>query len=175
MLSAKLGELLARARKDLGISREELARRGGVSTRLVAELERGQRPNVSLESSLRLLNLVGVSIAAKAPDGVTAEIRNARSAALERAARAALRRRTWSGGHIHLHEEGQAPEPGRSTAERLSAVSQISKQAFALAPAGRSRRESMGDEPAKSTPGSSARTRHVAGRRSLRGDGRIGR
>lgn len=135
MFSNRLGELLQHARKQLNMSREELARRAKVSTRLVAELERGQRPNVSLESTLKLLNLVGVSIVAKAPDGATAEIRNSRSAALERTARAALRRRTWTGERIHLRDEGGAPGAGRSDMERLSAVSLISKQAYALSDA----------------------------------------
>ena len=44
MLSEPIGGLLKAARKQLNVSREELARRVGVSTRLVAELERGQRP-----------------------------------------------------------------------------------------------------------------------------------
>jgi transcriptional regulator with XRE-family HTH domain len=139
MLSKGLGELLQRARKQLGISREELARRARVSTRLVAELERGQRPNVSLESTLTLLRLVGVSIVAKGPDGAIADMRDAQSDAMERAARATIRRRTWVGGHISLHEEGQAPRSGRSGGERLSALTQISKQSFALSSAGRSR------------------------------------
>jgi len=132
MLSEKLTELLLRSRKQLGLSREQLARRAHVSTRLVAELERGERPNVSLESTLKLLNLVGVSIVAKAPDGAIAQIRNGKSTSLEREARAALRRRTWTGAHVQLHNAGEPPGGGRSRAARLSAVSQLSKQAFAL-------------------------------------------
>ena len=45
MLSDRLGVLLENARKQLDLSRDELALRGDVRTRLVAELERGQRPN----------------------------------------------------------------------------------------------------------------------------------
>ncbi len=137
MVSAPLGELLKHARKQMGMSREELARRGGVSTRLVAEVERGQRPNVSLESTLKLLNLVGVTIVANAPDGATVEITDARSDALQRAARALLRRRTWTGRHIQLRKEGDPPGSGRSHVERLSAVSRISRHAFAMSKAGR--------------------------------------
>ena len=120
------------ARKQLGLSREEFAHRGGVSTRLVAELERGQRPNVSLESALKLLNAAGVSVVAKAPSGVTAEIRNASVTALERAARAARRRQTWTGRKIHLHDDGDDPRPGTSKARRVASVAQVSTQAFLL-------------------------------------------
>ena len=136
MLSDRLGVLLKNARKQLNLSRVELARRGDVSTRLVAELERGQRPNVSLESALKLLNVVGVSVIARAPNGDTAEIRAASAAALERALRAARRRQTWTGRQIHLHDEGDDPQPGRSKAKRVAAVSQISRQAHLIAAAG---------------------------------------
>lgn len=142
MLSERFGELLRNAREQAGVSREDLAKRAKVSTRLVAELERGQRPNVSLESALKLLNLVGVSIVATAAHGGTAEIRPAENAGLERAARAALRRRTWTGGHIHLGMEGGPPEAGRSHAERLAAASEISRQAFVLSAAGSRQRKS---------------------------------
>lgn len=135
MLSKRIGELLRAARRQRGLSREELAHRGGVSTRLVAELERGQRPNVSLESALNLLNIVGVSVVAKAPNGAAAEIRSGSAAALERAARVALRRQTWTGRHIFLHEEGDDPRPVRSKSKRLASVAQVSRQAYLVASA----------------------------------------
>lgn len=138
MFSARFGILLRDARKQLNMSREQLAQRGRVSSRLVAELERGQRPNVSLESALRLLDSVGVSILAKAPDGATAEIRSASSSALELAARAERRRQTWTGRHIHLHDEGKSPPPPRSKANRIAAVSDLSRQAYLIA--GRTKR-----------------------------------
>jgi transcriptional regulator with XRE-family HTH domain len=129
-----------RAASQLKLSRDELARRGDVSTRLVAELERGQRPNVSLESALKLLNVVGISVTAKAPDGATIEIRNASTDALERAARAERRRQTWTGRQIRLHDEGDDPKPGRSKAKRLAAVSQVSEQAHLVAAGPRKKR-----------------------------------
>ncbi len=135
MLSATLGGLLKLARKQMGLSREELARRGDVSTRLVAEVERGQRPNVSLESTLRLLNLVGVTISANAPDGTTAGIGDANSAAIQRAARASLRRRTWTGRHVPLRREADPLNPHRSSVGRLSAASRVSMQAFSVSKA----------------------------------------
>lgn len=139
MLSARIGVLLKDARRYLSLSRADLAQRGGVSVRLVAELERGQRPNVSLESALKLLNIVGVSIIAQAPHGAAAEIRGESAAALERAARAARaaqRRQTWTGRRVHLHDEGNDPRPERSTAKRLASVAQVSKQAYLIAFAG---------------------------------------
>src|SRR4051812_3113927 len=137
MFSESIGRLLKNARRQLDVSREELARRGGVSTRLVAELERGQRPNVSLESALKLLNAVGVSVVAKAPNGVAAEIRSASAPALERAARAVRRRQTWTGRHVHLHGGEDEPQAAGSKSKRLSAVAQISKQAYLIASAKR--------------------------------------
>jgi transcriptional regulator with XRE-family HTH domain len=145
MFSERIGGLLKNARQQLNVSREELARRGGVSTRLVAELERGQRPNVSLESALKLLNAVGVSVIAKAPNGTAAEIRSASGQALERAARAARRRQMWTGRHVRLHDEDDGPRSARSQAKRLSAAAQVSKQAYVIASAGRGH----GGRPAK--------------------------
>jgi transcriptional regulator with XRE-family HTH domain len=136
MFSERVGVLLKHARKQLNLSRGELADRAGVSTRLVAELERGQRPNVSLESALKLLNLVGVSLNATGASGATAESANA-SHEQQRAARAARRRQSWTGRQIHLHDEGDDPRPARSKAKRLSAVSQVSRQAYLIAGAGR--------------------------------------
>jgi transcriptional regulator with XRE-family HTH domain len=133
MLSEKLGEVLHHARKLQKLSREALARRAGVSTRLVAELERGERPNVSLESALKLLGHVGVSVVVHAPDGAAAHVRDSRSARVERAARAIVRRRLWTGARVHAHRAGQAPPGGDSAPDRLAAVSQVSNQAFGLA------------------------------------------
>lgn len=123
------------ARRQRGLSREELARRAGVSTRLVAEVERDQRPNVSLESVLRLLNIVGVSVVARAPDDASAEIRSESGVILERAARVAVRRQTWTGRHISLHDEGDEPRPVRSRSKRLASVAQLSEQAYRVASA----------------------------------------
>ena len=69
MLSDSLGPLLKTARRQLSLSRKELASRAGVSPRLVAELERGQRPNVSLESALKLLSLASAPVESPVPSG----------------------------------------------------------------------------------------------------------
>jgi transcriptional regulator with XRE-family HTH domain len=133
MLSDAFGELLKNARKQLSLSRDELATRAGVSPRLVAELERSQRPNVSLESALKLLNIVGVSVTVRAPDGLVAEIRGLHAADLERAARAAKRREQWTGQHVSLHEDVSDPQPVRSKAKRLGSVAHVSKQGYLIA------------------------------------------
>jgi transcriptional regulator with XRE-family HTH domain len=135
MYSERIGSLLKAARRRLALSREELARRGGVSTRLVAELERGQRPNVSLETALKLLDVVGVSVLATAPDGAAVEIRSESGETLERAARAARRRQTWTGRHVLLHDESEDPLSLGSKTKRLASVAQVSRQAYAIAAA----------------------------------------
>ena len=132
MLSDPIGDLLRRARRQRNLSRAALAKRARVSVRLVAELERGQRPNVSLESALKLLRVVGVSVVATAPDGAAAEIRSV-PAASDRLARAARRRQTWTGRHLSLQGEGKDPGPAKSKATRLASVAQVSRQAFAIA------------------------------------------
>ncbi len=133
MLSDRIGDLLKRARQQFDLSREETARRAGVSTRLVAELERGQRPNVSLESALKLLRVVGVTVTANAPMDAEAEVAVQSVDALARAARAARRRQTWTGRRIALHEEGADPPPARSKSKRLASVALVSKQAYGIA------------------------------------------
>jgi transcriptional regulator with XRE-family HTH domain len=137
MLSDSLGPLLKNARKHLSLSREELAARAGVSPRLVAELERSQRPNVSLETALKLLNIAGVSVVARAPDGAVSEIRGASASRLQREARAVRRRELWTGRRVPLHEAGDDPLPVRSAAKRLAAVAEISKAAYVIASGGK--------------------------------------
>lgn len=137
MLSDRLGPILKSARKQLGLSRAELASRAQVSPRLVAEFERSQRPNVSLESALKLLSIVGVSLVVRTPNGVAAEIRGDSALELERAARAARRRETWQGRHVRMHDAGNDPRPPQSKAKRLLAVAQVSKQAYVVAGATR--------------------------------------
>lgn len=136
MLSTSIGSLLLHARDQLNISRPELAQRCGVSGRLLAELERGQRPNVSLETCLKLLAAVGVSVRLTAPSGTVAEIRAPSAACLERAARAARRRQTWTGGHAPLHGPESDPILARTLAARVGSVARVSQQAYLIASAG---------------------------------------
>ncbi len=151
MLGSRFGTLLRSARTHRSLSRAELAARGGVSVRLVAELEQGKRPNVSLESALKLLSAAGVSIVARAPHGGVVEIRDPSAAALERAERSAQRRKTWTGRQVHLKSSGNEPRPERSRSKRLASVGRISRQAYLIAATGQrltrgeSRRE-QGDD-----------------------------
>ncbi len=133
MLSQQLAVLLKQARNQLDMSREELAWRAGVSVRLVAELERGQRQNVSLETALKLLGEVGISITARAPSGEVAEVQGAGSEERERLARAAYRRKNWTGSVASLHQDDQDPQPPRSASQRFAAVSELSRHAYAIA------------------------------------------
>lgn len=139
MLSHDLGPLLKSARQQLGVTRETLAAKAGVSMRLVAEFERGQRSNVSLESALRMFTSVGITVVARAANGTAAEIRGAASARLERAARAARRRETWTGRHVHLRHSGEAPIAPRSRPRRIASVAAISEAAHVIASASRGR------------------------------------
>lgn len=147
MLSRQIADLLKTARKALGLSQKELARRAGVSPRLWAEVERGERPNVSLETALRLLGEVGITMRFTDPRGVSRELRIPSTAA--RAARAAVRRATWSGRQIRLSQEGEEAEhalPSTQSADRLAEVALVSQQAFAVAG---SRRLLAGRAPAQ--------------------------
>jgi transcriptional regulator with XRE-family HTH domain len=124
MLAHGFGELLRGARKHRGLTRVALAERGGVSVRLIAELEQGKRPNVSFESALKLLSAVGVSVIASAPHGEVLEIkdRSAAAAAEARAERAMQRRITWTGRTVPLHAVNDEPRPARSKSKRFAAI-----------------------------------------------------
>jgi transcriptional regulator with XRE-family HTH domain len=87
MPTDQIGALLRTAREALGLSQKELARRAQVSHRLWAEVERGERPNVSLKTALRMLGEVGVSIRLTGPSGASRELRDPDTMAAARAAR----------------------------------------------------------------------------------------
>lgn len=117
-LLAAIAAALRTARKSHGLSIAALAAQGGVSPRLVSEFEHGRRPHVSLETALRLLQLVNVPVSIAGPQlgGGDEEAR---------AARAALRRRTWVVEKSTLREQ-KAPHAPTSAAARLTAVAQAS-------------------------------------------------
>lgn len=144
LLSDNLGPLLKSARQHLGMSRDALASKADVSMRLVAEFERGQRSNVSLETALRLLRAVGITVVAKAPQGTAAEIKGAGAERLARAARAAHRRETWTGRHVRLRDSGDAPLAPRSLPRRIGAVAEVSAAAYAVAAGRRGGRAKSG-------------------------------
>jgi transcriptional regulator with XRE-family HTH domain len=125
MQSAEIGRTLREHRVAQRVSRVQLAALAGVSVRLVAEFERGARPHVSLETALRLLRLLGVSLqTARAADA---------DAAAARAARAETRRATWQGHVTTLSESETAPNPPRAVSARIAGVTEASALAHALA------------------------------------------
>lgn len=146
MLSQQIGSTLRDARRGLAISQAELATRAGVTTRLVSEFERGVRPNVSLETALRILNEVGVVVQLGAPDGRSVRLVDPTRADAARDARAQARRMHWTGQQIRLTDEGKAPDAPTAKTLRLAAVQRVSVQAHAIARA-----------PAASTPTPDAR------------------
>nr|MBA3890672.1 helix-turn-helix transcriptional regulator [Gemmatimonadaceae bacterium] len=87
MLPDPLAPLIARARKRLGLSQQQLAEKVGVSVNTLGELERGKRPRVALETVYRIMEITGISAVFRTPDGVSAEIRPGHAASAERAAR----------------------------------------------------------------------------------------
>lgn len=134
MLSATIGLLLRKERTAQGISRAELAARGGVSVRLVAELERGARPNVSLETALQLLDVLGITLSPSTADaaaGRDAPFGDEATDRQERAARRAARRATWVGSLVS-RSEMRRPHPPSSVAARLEAVTRASTLVHAL-------------------------------------------
>lgn len=140
MLTTQTADLLKTTRKTLRLSQKELAGRAGVSLRLVAEVERGERPHVSFETALRLLGAVGISIRLTDPLGNSCELGNPSGEAVARAARAAVRRATWQGRQIRLSQKGGEEEEALTNtqgADPLAAVALVSEQAYAIADARR--------------------------------------
>ena len=64
---AHLGTQIRHARRRRGLTQVELARRAGVGTRFVSELERG-KPTARLGLALEVASLVGVDLLARARD-----------------------------------------------------------------------------------------------------------
>jgi transcriptional regulator with XRE-family HTH domain len=127
-----LGYLLRNAREASGESRAALAARCGVSVRLVAELERGERPNVSFDTALRLMTAVGITAAFEAPGSGSWHAEDATAAA---EARARHRRRTWTGRIARLDMADLAPDlSGGSMAEGMARTARVSAELSGLAP-----------------------------------------
>lgn len=141
MLSSQIADRIRHARKTLGLTQAELARRAEVSTRLVAEVERGERDNVSMATMLRLLGEAGLSVALRDSAYGSASRRGSGGRASTdksthtsaRASRVAERRATWGGRQLRLAEEGLEDPTAPTGAERLAAVAHVSAQAFAVA------------------------------------------
>jgi transcriptional regulator with XRE-family HTH domain len=144
MSTDQVAAVLRTSRQALGLSQREVARRAGVSARLWAEVERGERPNVSLETALRMMSEVGVAVRLTDVLGEGRDLRDPSTAPAARAARAAVRRATWTGAQIQLAQEGTDPRPAARGARRLAAVGAVSGQAFAVARGRPSRETSPG-------------------------------
>lgn len=115
---------LRTARRARGLSIAQLAARAEVSPRLVSEFERGLRPHVSLDTAIRLLRMVGVSLTVDGDERVVGD-------EADRRARAELRRRTWVGSKTTLAMQ-RTPIPPSPHAERLTAVARASLLAVGL-------------------------------------------
>jgi transcriptional regulator with XRE-family HTH domain len=111
---AALAALLRTSRQSRGLTVAALASAVGVSPRLVSEFERGKRPNVSLETAMRLLHSVGAPLPLAARTGPADE-------ASARAERAARRRATWSGAHSTLAAQAPPIPPSEAVA-RMNGV-----------------------------------------------------
>lgn len=135
--SQQLAALLKRSRKALGLTQAAAAERSGVSVRLWAEVERDERPNVSLATALRMLAEVGIIMRLSTSDGAVVNVQTANSAAAAFAARAEFRRRTWTGRKIRLADDDDVTSTHHDPAQQLSAVTRVSEQAFAIATGGR--------------------------------------
>jgi transcriptional regulator with XRE-family HTH domain len=112
------------ARRARALSITQLAELASVSPRLISEMERGQRPHVSLETALRLMALVGAEV----------QVGRGRIEADEstaRRARAEHRRRTWTGFTSTLAEQDNPPPPATPVA-RLAAVADASTLLYAI-------------------------------------------
>ena len=144
MRSIQVADVLRAARRQLGLSQAEVARRSGVSVRLAREVERGERPHVSLETALRLMEALGITMRLDRPGGVTAVVRTEASDAVARAARAAHRRAAWTGGVAPIATAPEAPLTGAGAAHRVRGVTAVSAEAHRVAKAATTARAGTG-------------------------------
>jgi len=135
MQANELGALLKQARKQTGKTRQALAADAGVSVRLIAEFERGQRPNVSLDTALRLFDLLGMHIDVRLPQAAAQQAGAAHVSDASFAARAAHRLATWTGRHVSLHDDDSTVHLPQSDEEAVAAVWRVSQLAHAVAEA----------------------------------------
>ena len=134
MAQRALGKLLKSTRMLLGVTQTNAAKRAGVSVRLWAEVERGERENVSLDTTIRMLGEMGIELVLEAPGGDRIGLTSGATARRARAARAAIRRVTWTGRKIRLGDDDEPPDAG-DRMQALVAVHEISRNAYAIAPA----------------------------------------
>jgi transcriptional regulator with XRE-family HTH domain len=129
-----LGTLLKATRKQLGLSQAAAAKRADVSVRLWAEVERGERENVSFQTTLRMLGEMGIEVLLEGPAGDRIGVTTGDAADRAREVRAAIRRATWTGRKLRLGDDDDSPTAGPGT-HPVEAVHEISMQAYAVAAA----------------------------------------
>src|SRR5260370_24893421 len=116
-----IARLLRATRLASGVTQSELAERARVSQRLWAEVERGERPNVSLATALRMLRTAGIGV----------ELTDSRRQA-GFAGRAAARRATWTGRQTTLSDAHEPPVSPRGRGARIPAATAGPHPAFAI-------------------------------------------
>lgn len=129
-----LGAMLRSTRKRLGLTQTDAAKRAGVSVRLWAEVERGERENVSFDTLVRMLSEIGIEVVLEGPAGDRVGVTSGAAALRARSVRASIRRATWTGRQLTLGDDDRAPTAGRST-DPVAAVHEVSTQAYAIASA----------------------------------------
>jgi y4mF family transcriptional regulator len=67
-----LGEIVRKARKALRLTQPQLALAAGVGVRFIVDLEAG-KPTVRLENVLRVLQALGITLAASGLDDISEE------------------------------------------------------------------------------------------------------
>lgn len=132
MSQRTLGELLKSTRKLLGLTQADAAKRAGVSVRLWSEVERGERENVSLDTTIRLLGEMGIEMVLEAPTGARVGLTDGPAAERARLVRAEIRRATWAVRKLRLGDDDDPPAAG-PIARRLAAVHEVSRTAYELA------------------------------------------
>lgn len=60
----RLGQLIRRRRRDLGLTQTEVAEVSNTNLRLISELERG-KPTARLENVMRVLETLGIDLRAE--------------------------------------------------------------------------------------------------------------
>jgi transcriptional regulator with XRE-family HTH domain len=139
LLSISVGALVHATRQRLGLRRADLAARVGVSTRLLAEFERGERPNVSLETALQVLDALGITMRLGSSSGETLVLPVDVDATAAREARAAARRATWTARVVRIEDSDDEPTVAETPQERLGDVTALSRNVHVVATATRVR------------------------------------
>ena len=141
MPGAQLGAHFKAALKALRWSQREVAESVGVSERLVREFERGVRSNMSVDTALRLLAHVGVSMHLAGTGSLPVRVKVPGTEEQSRAARAQIRRSTLRVVKTRMTVADDEPPPPRSRAKRLASVAAVSATVYGFVVAGEAKRK----------------------------------